>query len=173
MSFPELELCIEQGPICFPGGQACRKGGSGAAGGTNAVGPVHWLCTIWTLLCLICLSFSNSCRQNKCKDLFSRRYFLTYCFIKSLWTLCLRFSAVYLLFLCLCQRKLVCFGLEMMTLKWLLCTESCWDEFPDGSSQYWRGLFVRRWLFLLFLWLAANLLLFFALLPNSWASLAL
>lgn len=121
----------------------------------------------------MCMLFSNSCRWNKWKDLFSRRYFLTCCFIKSLLTfLCLRFSTVYLLLLCLCQRKLVCFGLEeMMTLKWLLCTESCWDELPNGSSQCGR-LFVCRWLFL---WLAANPLLFFAfdLQPNSSASLAL
>lgn len=28
----------------------------------------------------------------------------------------------------------MCFGLgEMTTVKQLLCTESCWDEFPDGS----------------------------------------
>lgn len=99
-------------------------------------------------------------------------FFLTYCFMKSLWTLCLRFSAIYLPPLFLCQRKLVCFGLEkMMTLKWLLCTESCWDELPDGSLQHRRELFVCR---RLFLWLAANSLLFLAfdLQPNSSASLA-
>lgn len=82
MSFPELELCIEQGPSCLPVGQACRRGGSGAAGGTNAVGPVHWLCDILTLLCLMCLTFSNSCRQTNGRILFQEIF--SYCFIKSL-----------------------------------------------------------------------------------------